>query len=294
MSDTETPPLFYIPQTIDVNQLNLDTSKLAKMIDHTKLSAYAKKADIIEICEDALEYSFGAVCINQIHVELCAELLEGSETEVCTVVGFPLGASYSSIKAAEADLALSHGATEIDMVINIQKVRDGDWDAAYADVSKVVEMVKGRGVTKVIFETGYLTREEIVQTCNVCEKAGADYVKTSTGFGVMGATYDHVKLMRHTVGDRMKIKAAGAIRDFKSAMYMVKAGADRLGTSAGVAIIEGLSWMKYTSSWLNNPNPCYYCPSRMAPYGKMSGSTYKYYKAFCLDCPNKEFNVFND
>ena len=286
--------IFFIPEYIDASSLGLTISRLAEMIDHTKLNAYAAANDIKEICQDARDYNFGAVCINPVHVKLASQLLEGSKTEVCTVVGFPLGATTTKIKAAEADLALSQGATEIDMVINLQRVRDGDWDAVNRDISAVVDTVRGRGITKVILETGYLIRDQIVQACKVCVDAGADFVKTSTGFGVMGATYDHVKLMRQTVGPNIGVKASGGIRNFKSALYMIEAGANRIGTSAGVAIIEAFSWMKFTSSWLHNPNPCHHCPSRMADLSKMSGSTFQWYKSQCLGCPNEEFNVFND
>ncbi len=286
--------IFFIPETINLSALDLTESKLAQMIDHTKLSAYATSKDIKELCEDALKYNFGAVCINPVHVKSSYNLLDGSDTEVCTVIGFPLGANTPKIKAAEAELALSHGAKEIDMVINLQRVRDGDWEGVAHDIGVLYDEVKGNGILKVILETGYLTRDQIVKACEMSVEAGADFVKTSTGFGVMGATYDHVKLMRETVGPDIGVKASGGIRDVKSAIYMIEAGASRLGTSSGVAILKGLSWLKLTKSWIHTPNPCPHCPSRLADLSSMSSSTYRWYKKQCFGCPNEQYNIFND
>ncbi|TFF99875.1 MAG: deoxyribose-phosphate aldolase, partial [Promethearchaeota archaeon] len=255
--------MYYIPENIDVSTLDLTAEKLAKMIDHTELHAYATLKNIKELCDEAMEYNFGAVCINPTHVQFANNYLEGSEVEVCTVIGFPLGANTSEIKAAEAKLALDQGATEIDMVINIQKVRDGDWEGVGQDIGMVHDEVKERGILKVILETGYLTRDQVIRACKVSVEAGTDFVKTSTGFGVMGASYDHVKLMRETVGPDIGVKASGGIRNIKTAACMIEAGANRIGASSGVAILEGFEQLDESSSIFQYPNPCNHCPVKM-------------------------------
>ena len=280
--------LFFIPESIKVSELDLTAEKLAAMIDHTQLNAYATLNDIKQLCEDALEYGFGAVCINPVHVQFATNLLKDSETEVCTVIGFPLGANTSEIKAAEAKLALNQGASEIDMVINLQRVRDGDWDGVAEDIGMVHDEVKGRGILKVILETGYLKRDQIIKACEVSVDAGADFVKTSTGFGVIGATFDHVKLMRETVGPNIGVKASGGIRNIKSAVSMIEAGANRIGASSGVAIIKGFSQLDVPTTVFKYPHPCQKCPSKLVDSSKMSESTFKFYEQQCFSCPNKE------
>lgn len=281
--------LFFIPESIKVSELDLTVKKLTAMIDHTQLNAYATSRDIKQLCDEAREYGFGAVCINPVHVQFATTILENSETEICTVVGFPLGANTSEIKAAETKLALEQGASEIDMVINLQRVRDDDWKGVAEDIGTVHDELRGRGILKVILETGYLKRDQIVKACEVSVDAGADFVKTSTGFGVMGATYDHVKLMRESVGPNIGVKASGGIRDIKSAVSMIKAGTHRLGTSSGVEILKGFSQLDMSTTEFKYPNPCHNCPSKLVDSSKMSESTFKFYEQQCFGCPNKKF-----
>ena len=211
---------------------------LASRIEHTNLKPEATVQDISKLCDEAVRYHFAAVCVNSSYVSTAHVMLKGSDVLISCVVGFPLGAMASKMKAAEAAYAIEHGADEIDMVISIGKVKSADWEAVYDDIRQVVVGVAGHPV-KVILETGLLTDDEKRQACAVAVKAGAKYVKTSTGFGHGGATVDDVRLMREAVGAKCHIKASGGIRDYATALAMVEAGADRLGTSSGVAIVEG-------------------------------------------------------
>ena len=224
----------------------MTNKQLAKKIDHTNLKAFATSEDIEKLCHEAAENKFASVCINSVWVKKAAKLLRGTDVAVCTVVGFPLGACNRATKAYEAASAVQDGANEVDMVIDIGAVKDGRWNDVKADVAGVVSAVKraserdGRnGIVKVILETCYLEKEEIVQACKICVKAGANFVKTSTGFGTGGATVEDVKLMRETVGKNIGVKAAGGIRDRETALAMIEAGANRIGCSAGIAIING-------------------------------------------------------
>ena len=218
--------------------------ELARKIDHTNLKAFATLSDIEKLCAEAKENHFASVCVNSVWVTAASALLAGTDVAVCTVVGFPLGACSHDTKAAETAIAIENGATEIDMVLDIGAAKDGRWDAVRADVQGVVETAHEAAdgkkvVVKVILETCYLTKDEIVRACSECVAAGADFVKTSTGFGTGGATPEDVSLMKKTVGDRCLVKAAGGIRDRETALKMIEAGADRLGCSAGIAIING-------------------------------------------------------
>ena len=214
--------------------------KLTSIIDHTLLAADATSAQIARLCHEAREYSFASVCVNSCRVAQARTLLEGCPVKVCTVVGFPLGAMSTRAKAYEAGSAVEDGADEIDMVINVGYVKDGDWDGVLDDIMAVREACKGK-VLKVILETCLLTDDEIVRACRTAVRAGADFVKTSTGFSKGGATVHAVSLMRSTVGADVGVKASGGIRDAESARAMVEAGASRLGCSAGVAIAKGES-----------------------------------------------------
>ena len=218
---------------------------LASMIDHTNLKAFATSEDIEKLCKEAAKNKFASVCVNSIWVKKAYGLLYGTGVKVCTVVGFPLGACSHRTKAYEASAAVQDGATEVDMVIDIAAVKEGRWDDVKQDIMDVVATVKknskkeGReGIVKVILETCYLTNEEIEKACRVCMKAKANFVKTSTGFGKAGATVEAVKLMRETVGKDFGVKAAGGIRDKETAMAMIEAGANRIGTSDGVALLK--------------------------------------------------------
>ena len=210
-------------------------NNLASYIDHTLLKPIATKADILKLCEEAKQYHFASVCVNPCWVSLCAEVLKGSGVNVCTVIGFPLGANTSEIKAEEAALAIKQGAKEVDMVINIGALKEGNIDYVYQDILAVRKASKGK-ILKVIIETSYLTDEEKKTVCKLAAKAGADFVKTSTGFSNAGATVEDVKLMKEASG--IKVKASGGVRTKEDAIKMIEAGACRLGASAGIKIVS--------------------------------------------------------
>lgn len=210
---------------------------IAKYIDHTVLAADARKEKIEALCKEAYQHGFASVCVNSCWVSLAAKLLEGTEVKVCTVVGFPLGAMDSVSKADEARNAVRNGADEIDMVINIGFLKSGMYDEALEDIREVRKAAEGKTL-KVIIETCLLTDEEKRKACELSEEAGADFVKTSTGFSTGGATVEDVALMKSVVGDRLRVKASGGIRDYKTAKAMIEAGASRIGASAGVRIVE--------------------------------------------------------
>ena len=213
-------------------------AEVAQMIDHTLLKPEATKEQIKALCEEAKEYGFHSVCVNSSYVPYCAELLKDSGVAVCTVVGFPLGAMSTKGKAAETEIAVKDGATEIDMVIHVGMIKSKDRDYVSEDIKAVVAAA-GEGVlVKVILETCLLTDEEIVEASKVAKAAGADFVKTSTGFSTGGATVKDVKLMREAVGPELGVKASGGVRDAAFAKEVIEAGATRLGASAGVAILE--------------------------------------------------------
>ncbi|GCF94276.1 deoxyribose-phosphate aldolase [Enterococcus florum] len=219
--------------------------ELNRMIDHTILKADATKDDVMKIINEAKEYHFYSVCINPTWVSLAAQELKGEPVAVCTVIGFPLGANTSEVKAYEAAHAIENGAEEVDMVINIGELKAGNNEKVQQDIEAVVAAAKDQALVKVIIETALLTREEKIKACELAKAAGADFVKTSTGFSTGGATVDDVKLMRETVGPEMGVKASGGIHNTKEAMAMIEAGATRLGASSGVAIMNGLSGSGY-------------------------------------------------
>ena len=212
--------------------------ELNRMIDHTLLKANATRAQIEKLCDEALEYHFAPVCVNTCWVSLAHEKLAGSDVNTCCVVGFPLGAMLTEAKAAETRLAVEAGADEVDMVVNVGWLLDGDYDAVRDDIAAVVAAANGKCV-KVIIEACLLTDEQKAKACELSVEAGATFVKTSTGFSTGGATVEDVALMRKTVGDKCKVKAAGGIHTTEEAKAMVEAGADRLGASAGIQIVSG-------------------------------------------------------
>lgn len=216
-----------------------EDATLASTIDHTLLKPTASQAQIGQLCEEAMHYNFASVCVNPVHVPTAARILQGSDVKVCTVIGFPLGANSTLIKVLEARDAVAGGAQEIDMVVNLGSLLERDYAKVYSDIRAVRDAVP-RQLLKVILETGYLSKEQIVRGCILAKMAGADFVKTSTGFGPGGATAEDVSLMRDVVGPDCGVKASGGIRDLATAMAMLKAGANRLGASSGIAIIEGL------------------------------------------------------
>ncbi|MGE6609917.1 MULTISPECIES: deoxyribose-phosphate aldolase [Bacillales] len=217
------------------------SQNVAGIIDHTLLKADATKEQIKVLCEEAREYNFASVCVNPTWVKYASELLEGSEVKVCTVIGFPLGATTPETKAFETKDAISNGAHEVDMVINIGALKDKDDELVERDIRAVVAASTGKALSKVIIETSLLTDEEKVRACELAVKAGTDYVKTSTGFSTGGATVEDITLMRKTVGPDIGVKASGGVRNTSDAQKVIEAGATRIGASAGVSIVKGLT-----------------------------------------------------
>jgi len=220
--------------------MEISGEQLAGMIDHTLVKPNATRDDILKLCEEAKRYGFGCVCVNSFYVPLAVKFLEKTDVKVCSTVGFPLGAVLSEIKAIEAKGAVEGGARELDLVINLGALKSGDYEAVKRDIETVMEAAHSTSnevIVKVIIEAGYLTDGEKVVACRIAKEAGADFVKTSTGFAG-GATVEDVKLLRKIVGREMGVKAAGGIRTLEDALVMIEAGANRIGTSSGVSIIE--------------------------------------------------------
>lgn len=211
---------------------------IAKYIDHTILKAEATTEDVKRLCREAKEYNFASVCVNACYAKLVSIELEGSDVKTCVVVGFPLGAMTKEAKAFETTRAIENGANEIDMVINIGALKEKKYDLFKEDIKSVVDAAKGKAIVKVIIETCLLTDEEKVKACEIAKEVGADFVKTSTGFSNGGATKEDIALMRKVVGPELGVKASGGIRDFKTAMEMIEAGASRIGASASINIIN--------------------------------------------------------
>ena len=208
-----------------------------KMIDHTVLKADTPLETVKRICDEAMEYGFASVCINPCHVAYCADYLKDSDVNVCTVIGFPLGANTSAVKAFETKNAIANGADEIDMVMNIGALKDKNYDLVRDDIKAVVEVANGT-LVKVILETCLLTEDEIKKACELCVEEKADYVKTSTGFSTRGATIEDVRIMKEAVHGKAKVKAAGGVRTPEDMVNIVAAGADRIGTSAGCSLVK--------------------------------------------------------
>ena len=291
----------------------LDEEQVAGLIDHTELKPHVLRRKIRSICDEADTHHFATVCINSWWVHEASQYLKSksSRVGVASVVGFPLGQMSTDSKAFETSNAIAHGATEIDMVIAVGTVREmsgasGDEslrmrELVRGDVGEVVKKADGAPV-KVILETGYLTDEEIVQACRICEEAGAAFVKTSTGFGPMGAYPAHLKLMRDTVGDRLGVKAAGGVTNFLEAIRCIYAAANspsllrpdkfRLGTSNGINIVNSLSWAKYDGSWFVEEVPCKICPSNYV--SKQPFEIQTVYVKKCKTCPDNAYRKFKD
>lgn len=215
--------------------------QINKYIDHTLLKAIARKEDIIKLCDEAKEYNFYAVCVNGSYVELAKQELQGSNVKVAAVIGFPLGAMITEAKIFEAKNCISKGASEIDMVINVGKLLDGENDYVENEIRLIKEAI-GDNILKVIFENCYLSKEQIKKVSQLAVNAGADFIKTSTGFGTGGATFEDVKIMKEVVGDKAQIKAAGGVRDAATANEYIEIGVTRLGTSSGVSLVtKGVS-----------------------------------------------------
>lgn len=220
--------------------MNYSKKQVAKMMDHTILKAFAEPKDIKILCEEALSINAASVCVNPVNIEQASKLLKGSDVKVCTVIGFPLGANTPATKAFETKDAITRGAEEVDMVINIGALKSGNDDLVLEDIKAVVTAANGT-LVKVIIETCYLTNDEIVRVCNLAAIAKADFVKTSTGFGTAGATAAHVKLMKESIPASMKVKASGGMRNWAEVLANLEAGADRLGVSASLEILNGLT-----------------------------------------------------
>lgn len=212
--------------------------KLNKLIDHTLLKADATSAQIKQLCQEAKDYDFKSVCVNPAFVPQATELLKGSDVEVCTVIGFPLGANTTATKVFEAKDAIANGATEVDMVINISQAKDGQWEAVEEEIKQIAEAVKGKAILKVIVETALLTDEEIKNATEATVNAGADFVKTSTGFSTRGASLNDVQIMNTVTQGRIGIKASGGVSNRQDALNMVEAGATRIGASKGIQIVS--------------------------------------------------------
>ncbi len=216
------------------------TINIASMIDHTALKPDTTKEQIIKLAQEAKEYGFASVCVNPTWVKISAEVLQNTpQVKICTVIGFPLGATTTETKAFEAQNAVEQGATEVDMVINVGALKDGQNSLVEKDIRAVVEAVKGKAIVKVIIETCLLTTDEKIWACRLSVDAGAHFVKTSTGFSTGGATVEDIALMRKTVGPAIGVKASGGVRSRADALKMLEAGANRIGTSSGVTIIQG-------------------------------------------------------
>lgn len=225
------------PRTPEPMADSFAPADMPKYIDHTYLKPQASLEDIRRICDEAKKFKTASVCVNPSYIEFVAQQLAGTDVTPCCVVAFPLGACTPEVKAFEAFDAVQHGAREVDMVINIGAVKSGNWKLVKRDIEAVVNAVKGRAKVKVIIETCLLTDEEKVKACEAAKAAGAHFVKTSTGFSTGGATTHDIALMRKTVGPEMGVKASGGIRDYATAMAMIEAGANRIGASAGIAIV---------------------------------------------------------
>ncbi|MCM3002538.1 deoxyribose-phosphate aldolase [Priestia koreensis] len=217
------------------------TQEIAKMIDHTALKPDTTKEQIVTLCEEAAQYGFASVCVNPTWVELATSLLKGTDVKVCTVIGFPLGATTPEVKAFETKNAIENGATEVDMVINIGALKDKNDELVERDIQAVTAAARGKALSKVIIETCLLTDEEKTRACKLAVKAGADYVKTSTGFSTGGSTPEDVALMREAVGPDIGVKASGGVRNAEQAKAVIDAGATRIGASSGMAIVQGLT-----------------------------------------------------
>jgi deoxyribose-phosphate aldolase len=218
----------------------MNKMQLAGYIDHTMLKPEATDKDIIKLCSEALAYGFASVCINPCNVLLAAGILKGSRVKVCAVIGFPLGANTTEVKTFEAEDSIKNGAREIDMVINIGKFKEKNYNYVLDEIREVVKVAKGKAIVKVIIETCLLEENEIIKACEIVKSSGADFIKTSTGFSTSGASVHDIELMKNALGDSIGIKASGGIRNYETAKAMIDAGASRIGASASVKICEGI------------------------------------------------------
>jgi len=281
-------------------KLDVTPAQMAQLIDHTKLSAWEGPQAIKNLCHEAIQYNFYSVCINSSYVPLAVETLKNTDVKVCSVVGFPLGMMGTDSKAYETKNVVKNGANEVDMVINVGMLKSGEYKYVQTDIESVVSAA-GKALVKVIIETCYLTDEEKIKASELSKDAGAEFVKTSTGFGVYGSFPYDVKLMRKTVGPDMGVKAAGGIRNYADAARVIIANGlildplkFRIGASAGINIINNLKWMSLSEEWFIDEIPCHLCPVRAATFGKMSEIHYSYHKSKCHTCQYNNYNQFYD
>ncbi|MEW6592264.1 MAG: deoxyribose-phosphate aldolase [Candidatus Hadarchaeota archaeon] len=271
-------------------EINLTPDELAKIIDHTELAPNKPAGSMKRLCDEARTHHFYAVCVNPFWTRFCKSELEGTDVKVDTVIGFPLGQTTTDEKVFETKRAIEEGADEIDMVMNIAAFKDKGYDFVGDEIEAIVEAAGGNTV-KVILETGYLTYEEIPKACKIVKETGAKFVKNSTGFGPLGATIPHIVLMRESVGKNFGVKASGGIGNFKDALRMIAAGANRIGSSSGVKIIEGYRWAK-SAGWPIEKIPCNLCPTSEATFENMPEDVSRYYKEQCAECQYNEFKKF--
>jgi deoxyribose-phosphate aldolase len=271
-------------------EIQISPEELAKIIDLTELTPNKPAGSMKRLCDEAKAYHFHSVCVNPFWTRFCASELKDMDVKIDTVVGFPLGQTTTEEKVFETERAIEEGTNEIDMVMNVAAFKDKGYDFVRGEIEAIVEAAGGNTV-KVILETGYLTYEEIPQACGIAKKARADFVKNSTGFGPLGANVPHIVLMREAVGDNFGVKAAGGIDDFRDALRMIAAGANRIGSSAGVKIIDGYRWAK-RAGWPVEEIPCRLCPTHKATYESMPDDISQYYKTKCADCRYKEYDRF--
>ena len=217
----------------------MNKAQIAKMIDHTILKAEATESEIIKLCKEAIHYDFASVCVNPSMVPVAAKELKGTHVKVCTVIGFPLGATTTEVKVFETKDVIEKGATEVDMVINVGKLKERNLEYVKNDIKAVVEAAKGKALTKVIIETCLLTEEEKISMCKAVTEAGADYIKTSTGFGTAGATIEDIRLFKKHIGPNVKMKAAGGVKTIADLEMFINEGCDRIGTSSAVNMLKG-------------------------------------------------------
>lgn len=265
----------------EAGKIRITPRELSSKIDHTELSPYATETDLEKLCEEAADYDFHSVAVSPYYTEFCADKLDGEKILVDPTIGFPLGQNKPEIKALEAEKAIEDGADELDMVMNIGAFKDGKYEFVKKDIESVVKAAPGKPV-KVIIESGYLTYEEIPKACEIVKKAGADYVKNSTGFGPYGANIPHICQMRKSVGENFGVKAAGGIHDFRDALKMIAAGADRIGASSGTEIVDSYKETQH-ASW-SIEDPCKSCPSSWVSESDVPKSVENHYRSKCTEC----------
>lgn len=274
----------------EAEDFKISPLELAGLIDHTNLYPYEVKENIKKLCDEAKEYSFSSVCVHPNYVDFCKKLLEGTTVNVDTVIGFPLGQNTTDIKCQEALDAIHRGADEIDVVTNIGRFRGLEYDYVKKELMRVIttmtttNKISDSITTKLIIETGYLRIDEIKKICKLAENAGFDFVKNSTGFGPYGANIPHIKIMNESTSESVKVKASGGIHNYEDAIIMIVAGADRIGASSGVKIVESLKERNIENKEFESFNIDNLCPSSMASKKDLPNEVFNHYKEICDKC----------